>query len=50
MPTTVPTSKGDTNVGLRLRAWRPLGEVLLPWELRDSITKEVEAEARLYQN
>jgi len=31
--------EGDTNVGLRLRAWRPSGEVLLPWELRQSIAK-----------
>lgn len=40
--------EGDTNVELRLRAWRPKGEVLLPWTLRQSITKEVEEEARLY--
>ena len=32
--------EGDTNVELRLRAWRPKGEVLLPWTLRQSITKE----------
>lgn len=42
--------EGDTNVGLRLRAWRPKGEVLLPWELRQSIAKEVETEFQLYQN
>jgi CRISPR-associated protein (TIGR03985 family) len=39
----------DTNVGMRLRAWRPKGEVLLPWELRQSIAKEAEAEFQLYQ-
>ncbi|MEI2583895.1 TIGR03985 family CRISPR-associated protein [Scytonema sp. PRP1] len=39
---------GDTNVGLRLRAWRPKGEVLLPWELRQSIAKEVQQESQVY--
>lgn len=39
----------DTNVGMRLRAWRPNSEVLLPWELRQSIAKEVETEFQLYQ-
>lgn len=39
----------DTNVGMRLRAWRPKSEVLLPWELRQSIAKEVETEFQLYQ-
>lgn len=42
--------EGDTNVGLRLRAWRPSGEVLLPWELRQSIAEEVETEFQLYKN
>lgn len=42
--------EGDTNVGLRLRAWRPKGEVLLPWELRQSIAEEVKTEFQLYQN
>ncbi len=41
---------GDTNVGLRLRAWRPRCEVLLPWELRQSIAKEVQQEFFIYQN
>ncbi len=40
----------DTNVKQRLRAWRPKGEVLLPWELRQSIASEVEKEFQLYQN
>ncbi len=39
---------GDTNVELRLRSWRPKGEVLLPWELRHKIAREVAAEAQLY--
>jgi len=34
--------------GTALRAWRPSGEVL-PWELRQSIAKEVETEFQLYQ-
>ena len=42
--------EGDTNVGMRLRAWRPSSEVLLPWELRQSIAKEVKKEFQLYQN
>lgn len=40
---------GDTNVGLRLRAWRPKLEVLLPWQLRQQMAQEVEAERRAYQ-
>lgn len=39
---------GDTNVGLRLRSWRPKGEVILPWELRQTLALEVAAEAQLY--
>jgi CRISPR-associated protein (TIGR03985 family) len=39
---------GDTNVGLRLRSWRPKGEVIFPWELRQTLTLEVLAEAQLY--
>jgi CRISPR-associated protein (TIGR03985 family) len=38
----------DTNMKMRLRAWRPNGEVLLPWELRQSIAEEVEKEYQLY--
>jgi CRISPR-associated protein (TIGR03985 family) len=41
--------EGNTDVGLRLRAWRPSGEVLLPWKLRQSIAKEVEKEFQRYQ-
>jgi CRISPR-associated protein (TIGR03985 family) len=39
---------GDTNVGQRLRAWRPNGEVLLPYSIRQAIAEEVEAEYQLY--
>lgn len=39
---------GDTNVGLRLRAWRPNVEILLPWELRQEVTKEVNREWKIY--
>jgi CRISPR-associated protein (TIGR03985 family) len=42
--------ENDTNVKQRLRAWRPKGEVLLPWELRQSIAEEVEIEFQLYRN
>ncbi|MDF0556432.1 TIGR03985 family CRISPR-associated protein [Kamptonema sp. UHCC 0994] len=41
---------GDTNVGLRLRSWRPKGEVIFPWKLRQSLAQEVAEEARLYLN
>lgn len=40
--------RGDPNVLQRLRAWRPHGEVLLPWELRQDLAKEVAREAQLY--
>ncbi len=40
----------DTNVRQRLRAWRPKCEILLPWELRQSIAEEVEIEFQLYRN
>jgi CRISPR-associated protein (TIGR03985 family) len=39
---------GDSNVLLRLRAWRPKMEVLLPWELRQQIRVEVAQEQALY--
>lgn len=39
---------GDTNVGHRLRAWRPNEEVLSPWALRQAIAREVQAEFQLY--
>jgi CRISPR-associated protein (TIGR03985 family) len=39
---------GDTNVELRLRAWRPKVEVLLPWKLRQQIRAEVAQEQVFY--
>lgn len=38
----------DNNVIMRLRAWRPMCEVLLPLELRNEMIEEVENEAKLY--
>lgn len=40
----------DTNVKMRLRAWRPNGEVLLPWELRQKMAQEVALEFQNYHN
>lgn len=40
---------GDTNVELRLRAWRPKVEVLLPWQLRQQIRTEVIQEHAFYR-
>lgn len=41
---------GDTNIRQRLRAWRPHGEILLPWHLRQALAREVKAEYQLYQS
>ena len=38
----------DNNVIMRLRAWRPRCEVLLPFDLRQSIAEDVAAEYQLY--
>jgi CRISPR-associated protein (TIGR03985 family) len=40
--------QSDPNVLLRLRAWRPRMEVMLPWDLRQQMALEVEQERRLY--
>lgn len=40
--------QGDLNVLLRLRAWRPKMEVILPWQLRQQMASEVEQEQQLY--
>ncbi|MBO9998058.1 MAG: TIGR03985 family CRISPR-associated protein [Cyanobacteria bacterium SID2] len=40
--------QGDTNVRMRLRAWRPFGEVLLPWGMRQEMATEVKQEYDLY--
>ena len=39
---------GDINVQMRLRAWRPLGEVLCPGVLRDEMAQEVKQEHGWY--
>ncbi len=39
---------GDINVQMRLRAWRPLGEVLCPGILRDEMAEEVRQEHGWY--
>ncbi|WP_204103098.1 MULTISPECIES: TIGR03985 family CRISPR-associated protein [Spirulina sp. CCY15215] len=41
--------QGDTNVGLRLRSWRPHIEILLSWQLRRETIAEMQAEAQFYQ-
>jgi CRISPR-associated protein (TIGR03985 family) len=46
---TVIYREGDTNVGLRLRSWRPNVEVLLPWKLRQTILANIQAEWQFYQ-
>lgn len=40
--------ENDPNVHQRLRAWRPHGEVLLPWALRQQFADEVRQEWELY--
>lgn len=40
--------QGDPNIRQRLRAWRPYGEVLLPWDLRQEMATEVEREFQFY--
>nr|WP_155751839.1 TIGR03985 family CRISPR-associated protein [Scytonema sp. UIC 10036] len=40
---------GDNNVSMRIRAWRPKAEVILPWELRKNIADDVATEFNLYQ-
>jgi CRISPR-associated protein (TIGR03985 family) len=40
---------GDTNVTMRLRDWRPQGEVMAPWGVRQQMMAEAEQELRQYQ-
>ncbi|MEQ8469145.1 TIGR03985 family CRISPR-associated protein [Coleofasciculus sp. E1-EBD-02] len=42
--------QGDPNVLMRLQAWRPFVEVLLPWELRVRVAEDVRKEAKLYED
>ncbi|KYC40380.1 CRISPR-associated protein [Scytonema hofmannii PCC 7110] len=39
----------DNNIVMRLRAWGPNVEVILPWDLRQRMTKEIEATYKLYK-
>ncbi|YAF98889.1 MAG: TIGR03985 family CRISPR-associated protein [Nodularia sp. CChRGM 3473] len=38
----------DHNVSMRIRAWRPKAEVLMPWDLRQRIAADISAEFQLY--
>ncbi|MGB3511897.1 MAG: TIGR03985 family CRISPR-associated protein [Microcoleaceae cyanobacterium] len=40
--------ENDTNVKMRLRAWRPNVEILLPWQLRQKIAEETATEYQHY--
>lgn len=40
---------GDTNVTMRLRDWRPQGEVIAPWVVRQQMIAEAEQELQQYQ-
>lgn len=40
---------GDTNLIMRLRDWRPNGEVIAPLELREQMRQEAEKELSFYQ-
>ncbi|RUS96158.1 hypothetical protein DSM106972_088290 [Dulcicalothrix desertica PCC 7102] len=40
----------DNGIMMRLRAWRPRCEVLLPFDLRQSIAKDAAEELKLYQD
>ncbi len=40
---------GDINVIMRLRDWRPQGEVIAPWPLRQQMKEEAQQEATHYQ-
>ncbi|MBE7384514.1 MAG: TIGR03985 family CRISPR-associated protein [Leptolyngbya sp. SIO1E4] len=40
---------GDINVVMRLRDWRPNGEVIAPWVLRQQMAAEAKQEMAMYQ-
>jgi CRISPR-associated protein (TIGR03985 family) len=40
---------GDNNVTMRLRAWRPKVEILLPYDLRQKVTADIVQEIGLYR-
>ncbi len=39
----------DNNIIMRLRAWSPNVEVILPWDLRQRMKKDMEATSKLYR-
>ncbi|MGH8001291.1 MAG: TIGR03985 family CRISPR-associated protein, partial [Brasilonema sp.] len=39
----------DNNIVMRLRAWGPKVEVILPWHFRERMTRDMEATYRLYK-
>jgi CRISPR-associated protein (TIGR03985 family) len=41
---------GDINVLMRLRDWRPNGEVILPFSLRQQMAEEARQELCFYQD
>ena len=41
---------GDINVVMRLRDWRPNGEVIAPWKLRQQMVTEVQQEMQYYSD
>ncbi|GAX41520.1 hypothetical protein NIES4075_24930 [Tolypothrix sp. NIES-4075] len=41
--------KDDNNIIMRLRAWGPNVEVILPWDLRQRMKKDMEATYKLYK-
>lgn len=47
---TLQYRHGDYNVTMRLRAWRPRVEILLPYDLRQKVTADIVKEIGLYQN
>lgn len=47
---TAQYRRHDLNILLRLRAWRPHMEVLLPWALRQQVATEVQQELRFYDD
>ncbi|MCT7982366.1 TIGR03985 family CRISPR-associated protein [Laspinema sp. A4] len=42
--------EGDINVRMRLRSWRPNGEVILPLSLRHQMAEEVTRELSHYRS
>ncbi|MDH6056410.1 TIGR03985 family CRISPR-associated protein [Umezakia ovalisporum] len=40
----------DHDVSMRIRAWRPKAEVILPWDLRQKVAADILAEHKLYLN